>query len=107
VSRREQRGVAEIAQKYRLGARYEKINCDSAPFLDCARNDKIDNQVSRRSSADALRKAVASTQRYRERNCDDHTRLDYRVAVTNAYAMLPLSSNQLMVLREQPEAMPA
>jgi hypothetical protein len=54
-----------------------------------------------------MRNAGASTQRYRERNCDDHTRLDYRVAVTNAYAMLPLSSNQLMVLREQPEAMPA
>jgi hypothetical protein len=33
--------------------------------------------------------------------------LDYCVTVTNACAMLPLSSDQLMVLREQPEAMPA
>ncbi len=43
----------------------------------------------------------------RERNRDDLKRLDYCVTVTNAYAMLPLSSNQLMILREQPEAMPA
>jgi hypothetical protein len=43
----------------------------------------------------------------RERNRDDLKRLDYCVAVTNACPMLPLSSNQLMVLREQPEAMPA
>ena len=43
----------------------------------------------------------------RERNRDDLKRLDYCLAVTNACAMLPLSSNQLMVLREQPEAMPA
>jgi hypothetical protein len=42
-----------------------------------------------------------------ERRRDDLKRLDYCVAVTNACVMLPLSSNQLMVLREQPEAMPA
>jgi hypothetical protein len=40
-----------------------------------------------------------------ERRRDDLKRLDYCVAVTNACVMLPLSSNQLMVLREQPEAM--
>jgi hypothetical protein len=45
--------------------------------------------------------------RDRERNHDDLKRVDYRAAVMNAYAMLPLSSNQLMVLHEQPEAMPA
>jgi hypothetical protein len=43
----------------------------------------------------------------RERAGDDRKGLDYCVAVTNACAMLPLSSNQLMVLREQPEAKPA
>jgi hypothetical protein len=43
----------------------------------------------------------------RERSRDDLKRLDYCVAVTNACAMLSLSSNRLMVLREQPEAMPA
>ena len=45
--------------------------------------------------------------RDRERNRDDLKRVDYRAALMNAYAMLPLSSNQLMVLHEQPEAMPA
>jgi hypothetical protein len=45
--------------------------------------------------------------RDRERNHDDLKRVDYRAAVMNAHAMLPLSSNQLMVLHEQPEAMPA
>jgi hypothetical protein len=45
--------------------------------------------------------------RDRERNRDDLKRVDYRAAVMNAHAMLPLSSNQLMVLHEQPEAMPA
>jgi hypothetical protein len=43
----------------------------------------------------------------RERNRDDLKRVDYRAAVMNAHAMLLLSSNQLMVLHEQPEAMPA
>jgi hypothetical protein len=43
----------------------------------------------------------------RERKCDDRKRLDYCVVVTNACAMLSLISNQLMVLREQPEATPA
>jgi hypothetical protein len=45
--------------------------------------------------------------RDRERNRDDLKGVDYRAALMNAYAMLPLSSNQLMVLHEQPEAMPA
>jgi len=38
---------------------------------------------------------------------DDPKRLDYCVAVTNACAMVPLNSNQSMVLRKQAEAMPA
>ncbi|HXL24749.1 MAG TPA: hypothetical protein VN942_04305 [Chthoniobacterales bacterium] len=42
-----------------------------------------------------------------ERNRDDLKRLDYCVAVMNACSMLPLSSNQLMVLRKQAEATPA
>jgi hypothetical protein len=45
--------------------------------------------------------------RDRERSRDDLKRVDYRAAVMNAHAMLPLSSNQLMVLHEQPEAIPA
>jgi hypothetical protein len=34
---------------------------NSERFLDCARNDKIDNQVLRRSSVDALRKATRAS----------------------------------------------
>ena len=56
--------------------------------------------------AKKIRRDSAVRTHDRERNCDDPKRLDYCVAVTNAYAMLSLSSNQLIVLREQPEAMP-
>ena len=45
--------------------------------------------------------------RDRERNRDDLKRVNYRAAVMNAHVMLLLSSNQLMVLHDQPEAMPA
>jgi hypothetical protein len=51
--------------------------------------------------------AGASTDATEKETRDDLKRVDYRAALMNAYAMLPLSSNQLMVLHEQPEAMPA
>jgi len=38
---------------------------------------------------------------------DNHFQVEFSDRDGRAYAMLPLSGNQLMVLREQPEAMPA
>jgi predicted nucleic-acid-binding protein len=38
---------------------------------------------------------------------DDHFEVEFADRGGRAYAMLPLSASQLMVLREQPEAIPA
>jgi hypothetical protein len=38
---------------------------------------------------------------------DDHFQVEFAGREGRAYAMLPLSGSQLMVLREQPEAIPA
>ena len=37
----------------------------------------------------------------------DHFQVEFSDRDGRAYAMLPLSGSQLMILREQPEAMPA
>jgi hypothetical protein len=38
---------------------------------------------------------------------DDHFQVEFADRDGRAYAMLPLGGNQLMVLRERPEAIPA
>ena len=38
---------------------------------------------------------------------EDHFQVEFADGDGRAYAMLPLSASQLMVLREQPEAIPA
>ncbi len=38
---------------------------------------------------------------------EDHVQVEFSDRDGRAYAILPLSGSQLMILREQPEAMPA
>jgi hypothetical protein len=96
------RGVSQVEREFRKAGAGKDFRCSNSGAASVF--DQSEKIIVRNSSTPL---GMTRSTIDRERNRDDLERLDYCLAVMHACAMLQLSSNQLMVLREQPEAMPA